>query len=86
MMLFKKLQLVLVLGFFGLGMTACGDSDRGVADKSKSMTQKSIAKETMTENTSKSVALPAYDPDVPSMVVEDNGVVHEDAIYKAWPK
>ena len=30
--------------------------------------------------------LEAYDPDVPSMVVEDNGVVHEEEIYKAWPK
>ena len=30
--------------------------------------------------------LEAYDPDVPSMVVEDNGVVHEDEIYKNWPE
>jgi hypothetical protein len=28
----------------------------------------------------------AYDPDVPSMVVEDNGVVHQEEIYKAWPQ
>jgi len=27
-----------------------------------------------------------YDPDVPSMVVEDNGVISEKEIYKAWPK
>jgi len=30
--------------------------------------------------------LEAYDPDVPSMVVEDNGVVHEEEIYKNWPE
>jgi pseudoazurin len=30
--------------------------------------------------------LSAYDPDHPSMTVEDNGVVSEEEIYKAWPK
>lgn len=27
-----------------------------------------------------------YNPDHPSMIVEDNGVVHQEAIYKAWPQ
>ena len=30
--------------------------------------------------------LEAYDPDVPSMVVEDNGVVQQQEIYKNWPE
>jgi len=27
-----------------------------------------------------------YDPDVPSMMVEDNGVIHEEEIYNNWPE
>ena len=30
--------------------------------------------------------LEAYDPDAPSMVFEDNGVVHQEEIYKHWPE
>jgi len=71
-MLFKKIQLILILGLFGLGLAACGDSDSGSADSSKSMGSDGVVE--------------AYDPDVPSMVVEDNGVIQEEEIYKAWPK
>ena len=37
-------------------------------------------------NKNTSDSLPAYDPDHPSMMMEDNGVVSEEEIYKAWPK
>ncbi len=80
-MLLKKLLLVLILGLFGLGLTACGgdDSDTGSSDQSPS------AQATSDAGTS-SGTLEAYDPDVPSMVVEDNGVIHQEEIYKAWPQ
>jgi hypothetical protein len=76
-MLIKKLLLVLVLGVFGSGLTACGgdDSGTGSSGTSQSMSQGSSNGE-----------VEAYDPDVPSMVVEDNGVVHQEEIYKAWPQ
>ena len=32
------------------------------------------------------MAVEAYDPDVPPMIVEDNGVVSEEEIYKHWPE
>ena len=70
-MLIKKLKLIFILGLFGLGLAACGDSDTGSSDKGQSMTD---------------VAVEAYDPDVPSMVVEDNGVIHEEEIYSNWPE
>jgi len=69
----KKMRVVLILGLFGLGLLACGgDDDSGFSDTQKSM--------------SSDGAVETYDPDVPLMVVEDNGVVYEKAIYKAWPK
>ena len=73
-MLLKKLQLIFILGLFGSGLIACGGDDggSGASDAPKSM--------------AKSGAVEAYDPDVPSMVVEDNGVVHEEEIYKNWPQ
>lgn len=75
-MLLKKLLLVLVLGLFGLGLTACGgdDGDTGSSDQASS------------DAGTTSGAVEAYDPDVPSMVVEDNGVIHQEEIYKAWPQ
>ena len=76
-MLFKKLRLVFVLGLLGSGLLACGgESDSGASDTPKPDTPKPIVSE----------GLAAYDPDVPSMVVEDNGVVHEQEIYKNWPE
>ena len=71
-MLFKKLQLIFILGVFGLGLSACGDSDSGSAGSSKSTVSNGVVE--------------AYDPDVPSMVVEDNGAVHEEEIYNNWPQ
>jgi hypothetical protein len=65
-MLLKKLQLVLILGLFGLGLAACGDDgDMDSASASSDAPMAMAADGT----------LPDYDPDVPSMVVEDNGVV-----------
>jgi len=75
-MLLKKLRLVLVLGLFGLGLTACGgdDGDNGSSDQASS------------DAGTTSGVVEAYDPDVPSMTVEDNGVIHQEEIYKAWPQ
>lgn len=75
-MLLKKLRLVLVLGLLGLGLTACGgdDGDTGSSDQSSS------------DAGTTSGTVEAYDPDVPSMAVEDNGVIHQEEIYKAWPQ
>jgi len=66
-----KLKIVLLFACFGLGLVACGDSGTGSPDKGQSMTN---------------VPVEAYDPDVPSMVVEDNGVIQEEEIYKHWPE
>ncbi len=74
-MLLKKLQLIFILAMFGLGLAACGD-DAGTSDKAESMAQGAMS----------DGAVEAYDPDVPSMKVEDNGVIHEEEIYKAWPQ
>ncbi len=71
-MSFKKLQMILILVLFGIGLAACGGDDSGSSNVSKSMTSDGTVE--------------AYDPDVPSMVVEDNGVVSEEEIYKAWPE
>ena len=78
-MLLKKLLLVLVLGLLGLGLSACGgdDGDTGSSGTSESMSS---------GGGSSTGAVEAYDPDVPSMVVEDNGVIHQEEIYKAWPQ
>jgi pseudoazurin len=71
-MLFKKLRLVFVLGLFGVGLLACGgESDSGSSDTPKPIISEGVA---------------AYDPDVPSMMVEDNGVISEEEIYKNWPE
>ena len=75
-MLFKKLKLIFIIGLFGLGLAACGDSDTGSSDKSQSMTNGPMT----------NMPVEAYDPDVPSMVVEDNGVIGEEEIYKHWPE
>lgn len=56
-------------------------SDAGEADIS------AMAVEEHDSNVSaSSEILEAYDPDHPSMMVEDNGVVQQEEIYKAWPK
>lgn len=62
-----------MLALFGLGLLACG----GDGDSESSATPKRMGSDGVVE---------AYDPDVPSMVVEDNGVIQEEEIYKAWPK
>jgi len=72
-MLFRKLRLVFMLTLFGLALVACG----GDSDSESSATPKGMASDGTVE---------AYDPDVPSMVVEDNGVVSEEEIYKNWPE
>ena len=72
MVLFKNLRLVFMLVLFGSGLLACSGDDSGSSDVQKSMTSDGTVE--------------TYDPDVPSMVVEDNGVVSEDEIYKNWPE
>ena len=91
-MVIRKLQLILVLGLAGSGLFGCGDSDSDSSsiDKSQSMPQatteqSAMVEESTVEHVSDGV-LKAYDPDVPSMVVEDNGVVSEEEIYKNWPQ
>jgi len=78
-MLLKKLQLILVLALFGLGLAACGDSDKGSDSAASASSDAPMA-------LAADGTLADYDPDVPSMVVEDNGVIHEGEIYKAWPQ
>ncbi len=75
-MLLKKLQLILVLALFGLGLAACGDSDMGSDNASSDAPMAMAADGTLAD----------YDPDVPSMVVEDNGVIGEEEIYNNWPE
>jgi len=75
-MLSNELKIVLLLACFGLGLAACGDSDTGSSDKSQSMTNGPMT----------NMPVEAYDPDVPSMVVEDNGVIQEEEIYRNWPE
>ncbi len=79
-MLLKKLQLILILCLFGLGLSACGDdsSDMG-SDSTSASSDGPMAM-------AADGTLADYDPDFPSMVVEDNGVIHEEEIYKAWPQ
>ncbi len=95
-MLFKKLQLLMLLGVFALGLTACSDddSDAGSSDKPQSMSKSTMEQSTTVQGTTADATraegasggtLEAYDPDVPSMVVEDNGVVQQEKIYKHWP-
>jgi len=61
-----------MLTLSGLALAACGDSNSGSSDTPKPMIS--------------SGAIEAYDPDVPSMAVEDNGVISEEEIYKARPE
>jgi len=76
-MLLKKLQMIFILALFGLGLAACGDdSDKGSDSASSDGPMALAAGGTLAD----------YDPDVPSMVVEDNGVIYEEEIYKAWPE
>lgn len=91
-MLFRKLQLIFIAGLLGLVLAACGDSD-STSDKQSTapdaMSQEAMSKESMAKNMSEGDSgstLKAYDPDVPSMVVEDNGVVQQQEIYQNWPK
>ena len=90
-MWFKKIQLVFILGLFALGLTACGGDD-SEAGKSKSMSQDMSSSSTGGSSSEAPMTMAAdgtladYNPDHPSMVVEDNGVVHQEAIYKAWPQ
>ena len=91
-MVIRKLQLILVLGLSGSGLFGCGDSDSDSSsiDKSQSMPQATTEQSAMVEESTVELVsdgvLKAYDPDVPSMVVEDNGVVTEEEIYKNWPE
>ncbi len=82
-MLFKKLQLIFILALFGLGLAACGDDGDDGDDGN-------MGSDSASSNAPKAMAadgtLADYDPDVPSMVVEDNGVIYEEEIYKAWPQ
>ncbi len=79
-MLLKKLQLILVLALFGLGLAACGDdSDKG---SDSAVSASSDAPMAMAADGT----LADYDPDVPSMMVEDNGVIGEEEIYNNWPE
>ncbi len=76
-MLFKKLQLIFILALFGLGLAACGDDgDMGSDSASSNAPLEMAADGTLAD----------YDPDVPSMVVEDNGVIGEEEIYNNWPE
>ena len=80
-MLFKKLKLIFIIGLFGLGLAACGDdsdkgSDSAAASASSDGPMAMAADGTLAD----------YDPDVPSMVVEDNGVIGEEEIYNNWPE
>jgi pseudoazurin len=83
-MIFRKLQLILVLGLSGLVLFGCGDSDTDSSSSDKSQSTLQTTTESTVEVASDGVVA-AYDPDVPSMMVEDNGVVSEEEIYKNWP-
>ncbi len=87
-MLFKKLKLIFIIGLFGLGLAACGDdSDKG--SDSAAASASSDGPMAMAADGPMAMAadgmLADYDPDVPSMVVEDNGVIGEEEIYNNWP-
>ncbi len=82
-MLLKKLQLIFILFLFGLGLSSCGDN----ASESSSDTSQSAASNSMEMMEDEdSGMLEAYDPDVPSMMVEDNNVIYQEEIYQTWPQ
>ena len=84
-MLFKKLKLIFIIGLFGLGLAACGDD----SDKGSDSAAASAAASASSDGPMAMAAdgmLADYDPDVPSMVVEDNGVIGEEEIYNNWPQ
>ncbi len=86
-MSFKKIQLIVILGFLASGLVACGDGsgDAGSKPTTSSSSEASVVPAVpMTMSTD--ATLPDYDPDHPLMVVEDNSVIHQEAIYKAWPQ
>jgi len=92
-MMLKKLQLILILTLSGFGLAACGDSDTGPAEEPKAMAPSegisssvSSSASSSSSSSSSNGGLEAYDPDVPSMVVEDNGVISEEEIYRNWPQ
>jgi hypothetical protein len=96
-MMLKKLQLIFILVLTGFGLVACGDSDTepapAPAEEPKAVVQSentaSSISSSVSDSASDSVSnggLEAYDPDVPSMVVEDNGVISEEEIYSNWPQ
>jgi len=91
-MVIRELQFILVLGLAGSGLFGCGDSDSDSSsiDKSQSIPQATTEQSAMVEESTVEVVsdgvLKAYDPDVQSMVVEDNGVISEEEIYKNWPQ
>jgi hypothetical protein len=88
-MSFKELQTIFVCIALGLGLSACSDSGKsGDATSDQKMESEAMA---MPDDSSKMgkmeyAPIPDYDPDVPSMIVEDNGVVSEDEIYRNWPE
>lgn len=93
MILFRKLQFVLLFGLFGFGLSGCGDSNDGSSSSENTETiapaevvSGEVMKKDATNENIIEGELQTYDPDVPSMVVEDNGVVHEEVIYNAWPE
>ena len=59
--------------------------DVSSSDMSESMSEDNMEASAMVEGASDGT-LEAYDPDVPSMIVEDNGVISEEEIYKHWPQ
>ena len=94
-MMLKKLQLIFILVLSGFGLVACGDSDTDTApaEKPKAMAPSEGISSSVSSSASSSESssdsdggLEAYDPDVPSMVVEDNGVISEEEIYSNWPQ
>ncbi len=76
-MLLKKLRLIFIFTLSGLGLAACGDD----GDMSSNSASLGAPMEMAADGT-----LADYDPDVPSVMVEDNGVISEEEIYKAWPQ
>jgi hypothetical protein len=100
-MMLKKLQLIFILVLSGFGLVACGDSDTAPApapapapaEEPKAVVQSENTASSISSSVSNSASdsvsnggLEAYDPDVPSMVVEDNGVISEEEIYSNWPQ